>query len=577
MAFPAPLLVPAALAAGALAAVAPAPQGPIPYDTQASWESYASGVTTGGAFADLDRDGDLDLVVANGNDMARQRVEVYYNDGLGNFPANPQWQSSDVDYHGHLAVGDVDQDGWPDVAVSVFLGPGGFGDRGHVKLYRNAGGTLTSTPVWRSADTFYTFSCDLGDADGDGDLDLAVATGEPYYDPPDRNRIYYNAGGTLQTSPGWLSGIVDHALDVSFGDADSDGDLDLAFCTAGGPNRIYYQGPSGMSTSAGWASTDRNNQNGNSLVFADTDADGFLELAVSDNNQLSGGQGVWKIYDNSAGVMATTPFWSSYGGYVSAVAFADLHLDGYPDLAGGIWWGGARIFANNAGSFPSSRSWQSSKLSVVEAIGFGDADGNGLRTTTESHAGNGVMRTFYLDRAPIHTLLELRADGQLLTPADYCFDADDGWIALDRAPALLEVTYRWSESLDIAVTNWDTSIGNLLFLRHDLVRVDAVPTGPTTLQRGDWLRFDVTLTSTVNRSESFVLAIAAQSAAGGPYRLLGTYPKSLAPFQSTTSPYAFQVPPNTPPSFNGPYSLVAAALRTRSEILGSDSFPFVLQ
>ena len=104
-------------------------QGPVPLPNAASWTSYPGGVTTGGAFADLDRDGWLDFVVANGNDILRQRVEVYYNDGAGNYPLNPQWQSADVDYHGHLAVGDVDGDGWDDVAVSVFLGAGGFAAR----------------------------------------------------------------------------------------------------------------------------------------------------------------------------------------------------------------------------------------------------------------------------------------------------------------------------------------------------------------------------------------------------------------------------------------------------------------
>ncbi|TAH39703.1 MAG: VCBS repeat-containing protein [Planctomycetota bacterium] len=554
-----------------------AAQGPVPYSTQASWQSYSSGVTTGGEFADLDRDGDQDFVVANGNDILRQRVEVYYNDGAGNFPQQPQWQSGDVDYHGHLAAGDVDGDGWPDLAVSVFLGPQGFGDKGHVKLYRNNAGTLSSTPVWRSADEFFSFSCDLGDADGDGDLDLAVATGEPYFDPPDHNRIYYNSNGTLETTPSWLSSTVDHCLDVSFGDADGDGDLDLALCTAAGPMRVFYQGLGGMSTSPGWTATDNNSQNGNTCTFGDVDADGFLDLAVTDNDQLPGGNGRYKIYRSNGGSLATTPFWSDFAGQVSAVAFADLHLDGYPDLAGGVWFAGTDIYLNDNGGFGTAPNWQSSSNSTVEAITFADVDGNGIQQSTETLPGDGVRRTFYLAKAPVHELLEARADGVLLAAADYAFDAADGWLALDRAPATLVVRYRWSESLDMGVTNWDQSIGNLVFRRKPLIEVDLTPTGPTTLQRGQALQFNAARTSTVNRSESYALVFKVRPAAGGPTRPIASYPGVLAAFQTVSGPYAFQVPLNTPLRLNGQYLLIGSAVRDASMTLGSDSLPFTLQ
>ena len=87
-------------------------------------------VSTGGALVDLNRDGWLDLVVANGNDIERQPVTVYYNQGDGTLPERPDWASQSQEYHGHLSVGDVNQDGWPDVAVSVFLGPARFSEPG---------------------------------------------------------------------------------------------------------------------------------------------------------------------------------------------------------------------------------------------------------------------------------------------------------------------------------------------------------------------------------------------------------------------------------------------------------------
>ena len=549
-------------------------QGSVPYATQADWESYPGGVTTGGAFADINGDGHLDMVVANGNDILRQHVEVYLNDGLGNFPANPQWQSGDIDYHGHLAVGDVDQDGWTDVAVSVFLGAGGFSSPGHAKLYRNLGGTLESQPSWRSTDTFYSFSCDLGDADGDGDLDLAVATGEPYFHGPDRNRIYYNQGGALSTTPGWLSGASDHTLDVTFGDVDADGDLDVAFCTAQGPNRIFFQAAGAISTSAGWTSTDNNSQNGNSIVFWDTDGDGYLELAVSDNFQLSGGTGDFKVYDNSGGSLATAPAWTGFGGYCSAVAFGDVHLDGFPDLAVGLWWGGTRVHLNDAGVLSTVSNWQSSKTSVVEALFFGDVDGKGLRGSgVEIHPG--TARLYYLDHAPVHSLQQVWVDGVAVGPGAYSADLESGWIALSAAPAQgIGVQYTWSESLDLGVTNWDTSIGNLLFLREDLVPVTATATSGTSLQEGDTLSLDATVRSTTNRTESFLLAVVAVPPAA-PQRILTLENETLAPFGQKTKPYSYVVPMNLPPSFLGSYTLTVAVV-AQGAILGQDSFPFTI-
>ena len=48
-------------------------------DTEPAWESDDYDYTTGGVLADIDSDGDLDLVTGNGNDMARNPNRVYYN------------------------------------------------------------------------------------------------------------------------------------------------------------------------------------------------------------------------------------------------------------------------------------------------------------------------------------------------------------------------------------------------------------------------------------------------------------------------------------------------------------------
>lgn len=546
-----------------LAAFAALTPAQIPYSNAADYESYRSGIATGGAFADINGDGFLDLVVANGNDIQRQKLDVFYNDGDGNFPNNPSWSSTDIDYHGHLAVGDVNSDGWPDVAVSVFLGAGGFGDLGHVKLYLNQGGALESTPSWRSADEFYTFSCAFGDADADGDLDLAVATGEPYFGPTAKNRIYFNLGGTLETSPSWLSNPVDHAMDVSFGDANADGYLDLAFATAKGPTRVFFFDPSmGMpSNFAGFTATDNNNQNGNTCTWLDLDGDGFLELGVSDNDQLSGGSGTFKVYGNNAGTLTPTPVWSDFGGYTSSFAAADLMRDGYPEIAGGLWWGGAWVYDNPNGTPSSNRDWESAKNSVSEAIFFGDLDGRGLRTETFAIAANGGT-TFHLPESPIQEILSVRADGVLLNLSEYCADPAAGWVALDRIPSIgVQIEALWSDELDMGMTNWDSSVGNQVWYRQSLIEVAVTPTGSTNLNPGDALSLQIDFASTANASQSAAVAVVAYPPNGGPYRIVESYGLNLGAFASRVETPSYPIPSNVPPALRGNWELLVAVFR----------------
>jgi len=554
-----------------------AAQGPAPFSRTADWESYTSGVTTGGSFADINGDGHMDMVVANGNDISRQRVEVYYNDGAGNFPNSPQWQSSDIDYHGHLAVGDVNQDGWPDVAVSVFLGPSGFGDLGRVKLYRNLGGALETSPSWESADRFYTFGCAFGDADGDGDLDLAVAVGEAYFGSPAKNRVYYNLGGTLEATPSWMASTADHSMDVMWGDLTGNGELDLAFVTAGRQNTVYYQSGGVLSTTPGWSSTDNGNQNGNNGAIADVDGDGDMDLCVSDNNQLSGGQGLYKIYLQGPGGLATNPYWSDFQGYVSAVAFADTLLDGSPDLFGGAWWGGTFLYMNQAGTFPSSPDWDSQRNSVVEALFLADLDSAGLvQEPAASFVGNSVQKLFYLPHAPIHEIQQVTVDGVVMPQSTWSMDREAGWLSLAVPPqSLLEVGYTWSTSLDLGVTNWDSSVGNLVFLRDPLVEASVTPPASSVFSGGDTISFQGHWQSTTARTESVTFAAAGFPAAGG-MRVLSLVPGSLAPFGQQTIPFQIPLPAQLPPPFLGTTTFTVAALVNGAPI-DSSSFQVTLQ
>jgi hypothetical protein len=133
---------------------------------------------------------------------------------------------------GQIAWGDVNGDGYPELALSG----DNWGSRPSV-VYNNQSGMITNTNSWASQETYMGFSVAWGDADGDSDLDLAVGNEEH-----GGIKLYLNTEGTLGATAVWESADTDENESVAWGDVDGDGDLDLATGNgrwAGGPNKVY--------------------------------------------------------------------------------------------------------------------------------------------------------------------------------------------------------------------------------------------------------------------------------------------------------------------------------------------------
>jgi hypothetical protein len=395
--------------------------------------------------------------------MAQEPVVVFYNQGNGTFPVHPDWVSSDVSYHGHLDVADVNGDGWPDVAVSIL---GEFSTVDHAaKLYLNNNGTLSSLPDWQSNELANAFGCAFGDVNNDGRPDLAAATGWAYSPPHSFPQyIWINTGGMLASSASWVSDDDDHLQGVTWCDVNHDGWLDLVGAASGAQTRVYANLGGTLETTASWSTTDSANQDAIMVVCGDVTGDGLPDLIVADNNQIGGGSGRFRQYDGlAAGFFSTTVGWSYYEGYASAVALADVDGDGDLDLATGGWWDNARLFLNDGSGLPAGPQWSSAVTSVIEKISFGDADRDGLRTTVESLPATGG-HLFQLARRPVQEVIEVRLDGVPLAADEYTQHRDGGWITTAIAPTVtLEVSYRWSGSPDMAITNWDDTVGNFLY------------------------------------------------------------------------------------------------------------------
>ncbi len=237
--------------------------------------------------ADLDGDGDLDLLMAEGTGAVRG----YRNIGSASLP---RWKRDDTLARGTLRVGgnsrvvlaDLDADGDLDLLR-------GIGD-GRFRAYRNTGST--ESPQWKPdaelsegvKDDGRNLSPALADLDGDGDYDLMIGTYRPEV------LVYQNLGEpdrpVWKPTDGFGAGLENLPLNVCpvFADLDGDGDQDLligeglgtiiAFENIGSPQAPKWR----LSTQFSTGLSDVGDQAVPTL--GDLDGDGDLDLLVGSWN-----------------------------------------------------------------------------------------------------------------------------------------------------------------------------------------------------------------------------------------------------------------------------------------------------
>ena len=283
--------------------------------------------------ADFDGDGDLDIVVVSEDDRTN---ELYFNDGTGRFTDEGARLPVEGTTNG-VVVADVNGDGFPDFlfanngqdAVIINDGAGNFADE-------------TAERLPRSADV--TQDLELGDVDGDGDLDLIVAN-------EGANALYIN-DGTGRFSDESAARIPqrdggEETREADFGDVDGDGDLDLlfanvsAFVAGADPrNRLLINNGNGFfadETSSRLSAASVSSFDGD---FADIDGDGDLDIVTANADvDLSVGRiadSRSRAYLNDGNGVFTDASEEVFGAGATGTGldleFADFDGDGRPDF-----------------------------------------------------------------------------------------------------------------------------------------------------------------------------------------------------------------------------------------------------
>ena len=253
--------------------------------------------------------------------------------------------------------------------------------------------------LWTSPDSKSTRSLAWGDADGDGDLDIAVGNNDDV-----GNELYLN-NGQGNFIPYSLGLENKRTRSIVWGDADGDGDLDLAVGNvgdgSGDVNQIYINEGQGNFTPH---DLNVDNRLTWSLAWGDADGDGDLDLAVGNNGQrnqlyLNNGQG--QFISQTLGIDNKIS-WS--------VAWGDADADGDLDIAVGNRNDVNQLYFNDGGGNFIVQDLGTA-ISNTWSIAWGDADADG---DLDMAVGNeGQRNQLYLnDGSGQFTVQNLSTDNQ---------------------------------------------------------------------------------------------------------------------------------------------------------------------
>ncbi len=334
------------------------------------------GLTT----ADLDGDGDLDLVAAN---CGTTQDRIYANDGTGTFTdATATALPILFDPSFCVAVGDVDGDGDPDIAI---------GSLNQNRLYRNDGGLVFTdvTAAQFPVDTASSRGVALVDVDGDGDLD-ALWGNEPSRNGQDGLYLNDGSGGFVNVTSTHMPVEYDYTAAIAAADLDGNGFVDAVTACGlvggGAPNRAYYNDGTGRFTAPDeprLQPSERTPFDSRTVVLADIDGDGDLDAAIGDSSRPD------RLYDNDGGrLLLSARSLPSRWEPTAAIAGADVDGDGDADLLFGHpptpnrfgpTGGRNRLFLNDgaAGFVDVTSSHMPVDVDWTTSLAVGDLDADG--------------------------------------------------------------------------------------------------------------------------------------------------------------------------------------------------------
>ncbi len=444
--------------------------------------SYTLSSPLGLAVCDLDRDGRVDIVGAS---QYTNELVLLHQTASGDFSGAPVSYPVNISTGGLyiVACGDLNSDGWPDIAVSGVVT---YDDEPNIVAVH------MQDPVSHRFDSGFNLTCNgargvaIGDVNGDGRNDLcAVASTDSAL------HVYLQeANGSLSPTP------QTHSTDayphgIRIGDVNHDGRNDVVVACWNANNlNVFYQTASGSLGSKVALSV---SSNGVDVEIGDFDSDGLRDFAVT---HYSGSSSITILNQTRQGTFLG-PTTVSTGTRPAMIGSGDLNGDGKTDI------GVANQLSNNIGVFTQQFSanangtylstLRDAPYDVVEIVPSWNATLTGtnqsviVETTHDggqswTRATNGIpvafhapgrqlgyrvrMSTIFLDRSPRldNLTIEYRMQSHPIDPA---LDVGDmgspnwnwtGPFGMDSRPATIDFTERLNATVRQATPNENGSV-----------------------------------------------------------------------------------------------------------------------
>ncbi|MFZ5479639.1 MAG: FG-GAP repeat domain-containing protein [Myxococcota bacterium] len=460
---------------------------------------------TGVGLADLDGDAAhlADLVLASGNDMDPGPVTLFAHAGPGKRPFGdaPAQRSEDRRNFNDTCLGDVDGNGFVDVAVVRAWDEHADMARGGVDVFLNHGGVLSGKPdVTWSVGGYVPYACDFGDVDGDGRLDLGVAVlwdrGGINEGPATmlkvliaknrgRLRVYRNLGTGFDPSY-WQSAGDEGFMGLSFDDVDGDGDLDLV--AVGRRVQAFFSEAGKLPAEPGFRSRSRylipygldvaRRDDGSAWIVVSTGCEYPIQSAP-------GCVGQYVAYDVRPSDLAATPTFATARLHnPGPVLLHDLDGDRHPELVGGSWGravvagedgpdtqrkneGGPLYVYRGSPAGPSRTPCLASEENLVSQYVAAGSARPGLATeereTRITAAGGGAL----VDLGDgVSRITAVTVDG---VEAPWAWTPEHDWVSVGGTRPGAAVVVRWlhREARDLVVGNWKGAPGGALLYLQD--------------------------------------------------------------------------------------------------------------
>lgn len=292
---------------------------------------------TDSVFIDVDKDGDLDVVLSVEHGVNR----LYVNDGKGRLTHTPGAFGAVIHDSEHVRAADFNADGNMDV---VFVAEA---DEVHQLFFGDGKGGFQDVSD-RLPATSQGNGLAVGDVNGDGLPDIVIgSTGETDYAPdakiiPARNLLFLNdakrPGHFVNATETHLPKTNDQTESVALADMDGDGDLDMVLASPAHSNRLLLNDGKGHFIDASRNLDLKVPMETRDVHVVDVNQDGHLDIVffnITSNNfgwdkdpqtRLLINDGSGKYVDQTSEYLPAHKF-SSWAGTV-----IDFNGDGKPDL-----------------------------------------------------------------------------------------------------------------------------------------------------------------------------------------------------------------------------------------------------